>query len=349
MRLMFVNWAFENHGSAQDLYSYTQVARALGHEVALYGPPNGQSMFNYSLDIESAHAVIFILEFTWYLPQSDYLDFARLVGRVPRQRRIVIDCDGKYNDAANVVGDVNHPDAGASRRWIEVCDSLSDRIYQPTLHPLRPNVQTFLFHAYDPAWEQPLDFRAKEYGMVYVGNNWFRWRALERVLRAIEPVRGLVGRLALVGEGWHSSWRPDPEQTEDAYQTDPAYLRQLDVEVIPPVRFDQVMDWMGKGIFTPVIYRPLFDHLRLVTCRTFETPASNTIPLFGQDAEFVAEIYGDEAVELILPEERPEEKILDLVRRPGHYADIVLGVRRQLGEKYSYVARLKELIEIVKS
>ena len=46
-------------------------------------------------------------------------------------------------------------DHSASRRWVEVCDSLSDKIYQPTLHPLRPNVGTFLFHAYDPAWERP--------------------------------------------------------------------------------------------------------------------------------------------------------------------------------------------------
>jgi len=29
---------------------------------------------------------------------------------------------------------------------------------------------------------------------------------------------------------------------------------------------------MSKGVFMPVIYRPLFDHLQMVTCRTFETP-----------------------------------------------------------------------------
>ena len=51
---------------------------------------------------------------------------------------------------------------------------------------------------------------------------------------------------------------------------------------------------MGEGV-QPGLYRPLFDHLRLVTCRTFETPAANTIPLFAQDAAFVEEIYGPEA------------------------------------------------------
>src|SRR5207245_1600901 len=55
----------------------------------------------------------------------------------------------------------NHRDAAASRRWIDVCDSLSDKICQPTLHPLRENVRTFLFYAYNPAWEVPLDSAPK--------------------------------------------------------------------------------------------------------------------------------------------------------------------------------------------
>jgi glycosyltransferase involved in cell wall biosynthesis len=350
MRLVFFNWAAETHGSAQDLYNYTHVARALGHEVVLYGPygtPNSASPFTYAKDIGFADAVIFIFEFT---TDADALDLVRLVSKVPRRRRVVIDCDGGYNDPISLVGDVNHPDEAASRRWVEVCDSLSDKVYQPTYQPLRPNVGTFFFHAYNPAWEQPLDFRAKEYGMVYVGNNWFRWRAMERLLRALEPIRERVGRIGLVGHGWEpsDSWG-DPTLIEDAFYTDPQYLRQLGIEVRPPVRFDQVVAWMGKGVFTPVIYRPLFDYLRLVTCRTFETPAANVIPLFTQDADWVREIYGDEAIELVVPDEQPQEKILDLVSRPERYEDIVRGMRRHLAEKYSYGAQLRELIAIVES
>ena len=99
----------------------------------------------------------------------------------------------------------------------------------------------------------------------------------------------------------------------------------------------------------PVIYRPLFDHLRLVTCRTFETPAANTIPVFGQDAACVQEVYGEEAVELVLPNERPQDKILDVVSRPDHYASVVSGIRRRLAEKYSYRVQFQQLIEIVES
>ena len=350
MRLIFVHYVYEDRGSAQDLHNYAEIASVLGHEVVIYGTLNAKSSFNYSLDIRPADAVIFIFEWTTDLQQGDHLDLVRLVGKIPRERRVVIDCDGKYNEAISVVGDYNHPSPAASQLWIGVCDSLSDKICQPTLHPLRKNVRTFFFHAYNPAWEVPLDFSAKEYGMFYVGNNWFRWRPMQRVLRELAPVREQVGRIGLVGYGWDSlpPWA-NATLIEDAYRSDPAYLAELAIEVSPPVRFDQVIDRMGRGIFTPVIYRPLFDHLRLVTCRTFETPAANTIPLFGQDATYVEEIYGEPADELVLRGNHPQEKILDVLRRPDYYAGIVRGIRRHLAEKHTYVARLRELIEIVES
>jgi len=350
MRLMFVHHVIEDRGSAQDMYSYTAVAKALGHEILLYGPANGRSPFRYSLKLDDADAVIFICEWTTELQYGGKLDLCRLVGHVPRQRRVVIDCDGKYNEAIRVTGDCNHSDVASSRRWMDVCDSLADKICQPTLHPLQPNVRPFFFHAYNPAWEVPLDARGKKYGLVYVGNNWFRWRSLQLVLRAVESVRERVGPLALVGNGWSAPapWA-NPSLIEDAYYRDPAYLRKLDVEVKPAIRFDQVIESMGSGLISPVVYRPLFDHLRLVTCRTFETIAANTIPLFAQDEKYVEEIYGREAMELILPHEEPEEKILDIVQRPDYYAGIVAIIRRRLADKHSYAARLRELIRIVES
>jgi hypothetical protein len=350
MRLLFVHHVIEDRGSAQDMFNYARVAKELGHEVVLYGAPVANGAFSYARHVASADAVIFIFEWTTRLQFGDNWDLVRLVGQVPRRRRVVIDCDGKYNDALSVTGDINHPDSKSSREWIAVCDSLSDKIYQPTLHPLRLNVGSFFFHAYNPAWEEPLDFRGKEYGMVYVGNNWFRWRNLAQVLTALEPIRPQVGRIGLVGNGWAS---PPPWANstviEDAYFRDPELLDKLGVEVFPPVPFDQVIDWMGRGVFSPVIYRPLFDQLRLVTCRSFETVAANTIPLFAQDPAYVEEIYGRAALELVMPRERPHEKILDILERPRYYAEIVQGIRRRLGEQHSYAARLRELLEIVKS
>jgi hypothetical protein len=349
MRFVFIHWVYEDRGSAQDLFNYREAAKQLGHEVVIYGPPELAS-FHYSLEIGEDDAVIFIFEWTTELQRGDQVDWLRLVGRVPRSRRVVIDCDGKYNDAISVDGDYNHPDAAASRIWLDICDSLSDKICQATLHPLRPNVRPFLFHAYNPAWEVPLDFRDKRYGMFYVGNNWFRWRQMRRVLEVVERVRAEVGHVGIIGHGWDAlaPWA-NSSISEDAYYSDGAYLRRLDVEVMPPIRFDRVIASMGSGVFTPVVYRPLFEHLRLVTCRTFETPAANTIPLFSLDPDFVEETYGARARPLSLEQDHPEELVLDVLRHPQRYSEIVEEMRRELGEKHSYAARLRELAKIVEA
>jgi hypothetical protein len=350
MRLLFVHWVVEDRGSAQDIYHYAEVAKDLGHEVALYGRPKGPSAFNYSLDIASADAIVFLNEWTTELQHGDRLDFLRLLAAVPRNRRVVVDLDGKYNDVIKVVGDYNHQVEAESRCWIDICNGLTDKIYQASLRPLRPNVRSFLFHAYSATWEVPLDLSGKEYGMCCVGNNWFRWKPMLRVLKALEPVRDRVGRIGLIGSGWNAPapW-VHPMLGEDAYYTDPDYLAQLGVEVMPSVHFRQVIEAMGKGVIMPVIYRPLFDHLQMVTCRTFETPAANTIPLFTQAPDYVEAVFGEEALELTLPDESPQEKILDLLRRPERHVRIIDRVRRRLAKRHSYTARLQELIEIVRS
>lgn len=186
--------------------------------------------------------------------------------------------------------------------------------------------------------------------MVYVGHSKFRWWPMHRVLQAVEPIRQRVGRIALVGHGWDAlppwaTWM----HIEDYFYTDQDYLRRIGVEFVPPIPFAQVIDWMSKAAFSPVIYRPLFSRLGLVTCRTFETPAASTIPLMGLDAQYVKEIYGDEAVELVLPEERPDDKIRDFLDRREYYAKIVLGIRNRLAQHHSYAARINQLIEIIES
>jgi hypothetical protein len=159
-----------------------------------------------------------------------------------------------------------------------------------------------------------------------------------------------VGRIGLAGAGWDTPapWA-NPSLTVDAYYSDQQYLTKLGVEVRPAVHFRQVIEGMSRGVFTPVIYRPLFDHLQMVTCRTFETPAANAIPLFTQSPEYVEAIFGDEALELVLPKERPHEKILEILSAPERYAPTVMAIRRRLADSHSYEVRLRELINIVQS
>src|SRR5260370_36923123 len=111
----------------------------------------------------------------------------------------------------------------------------------------------------------------------------------------------------------------------------------------------QVIENMSRGVLHPVSCRPLFNHLKLVTCRTFETPAANTIPLFGLEESYVDELYGERALELVLPESGAAKKILDVLRQPEYYAGIVSEIRRRLAAEDSYVASLARLIDIGKS
>lgn len=110
-------------------------------------------------------------------------------------------------------------------------------------------------------------------------------------------------------------WWVDSPLREAAYYTDPSYLRRLEVEIMPPVPVRQVITSMSRGVFNPVLVRPIFNHLRIVNPRLFETPAANTIPLFGLPPEYVQEIYGEQALELVLGD-NASEKIADLLRRP---------------------------------
>src|ERR671925_2275359 len=108
MRLMFVYYVNDDAGSAQSLYSYTHVARAQGHEVVIWGPKdtlrtprpwsgvqisravapsasdNIEPMLTYSPDVESADAVIFVLETLYALHPGGYLNLVRLVRKGPR-------------------------------------------------------------------------------------------------------------------------------------------------------------------------------------------------------------------------------------------------------------------------
>jgi glycosyltransferase involved in cell wall biosynthesis len=346
MRLMFVYWQLDDAGSAQTIYNFAQAANKLGHEIVLYAPENPDSRFECSLDVDAADAVVFLLEWNIYLHQNRPFPLEEPVSRTPRSKRIIIDDDGMYNDHVRVGGDYNHPTEADSRTRCELYDSISDHILQPTLHPLRENVRTFLFHGYSPAWEQPLDFSRKEFGLVYVGSNWFRWRALKRVLEAVEAVRDAVGHIVIAGHGWEEMpWWVEQPLRDDAYFTDPEYLRGLGIELRSPVPIDDVIWTMSLGVVNPVLVRPTFNYFRLVNPRLFETAAAGTIPLFDLDAEYVAEIYGPDAVELVLGE-NGSEQIVDILARPSYYAEIVRELRRHLAEHHSFTTRVQQLVEI---
>jgi hypothetical protein len=131
------------------------------------------------------------------------------------------------------------------------------------------------------------------------------------------------------------------------HYVDRDYLKQIGVETFPAIPYREVTRTINKGVFNPVVYRPLFERLGMVTCRTFETPAAGTIPLFLLDRDYVAEIFGERALELVLDDEQAHEKIVDVLERPQHYGDIVMGIRDDFGRRHTPEARLAELLGFI--
>src|SRR5216683_3259697 len=86
MRIMLVYWAFEDQGSGLLINGYTRAAKEMGHEIVVYGRPIPNIPLTYSMDVESADALVYIFEWTTDLLRGDNLDFARL-SKVPRRAK----------------------------------------------------------------------------------------------------------------------------------------------------------------------------------------------------------------------------------------------------------------------
>ena len=349
MRIILIYYLLEDRGSAQDIKGYIDSAKKMGHEIVVYGRSDFRSSFHYSQTINKNDAVVFIFEWTTELLRGGFLDYIRLISKIPRERRVLIDCDGKYNNPINFRGDINHKSKKESLDWINFCNSLTDKIFQPTIKPLKKNVGTFFFHAYNPNWETNNNNK-KKYGMCYVGNNWYRWDPMYKVLKKIKKNKGDVGRISITGHGWDRSapWA-SKDTPKEAYKYDYKFIKSLDIDVFPPIKFSEVIKQMNKGVFNPVIYRPLFDKLNFVTCRTYETFAANTIPLFTYKNKSHLSIYGENETDVFLIGKNPQKKILDVMKNQEKYIKIARNVRSKLKNEHSHDVRLKELINIINS
>ena len=118
---------------------------------------------------------------------------------------------------------------------------------------------------------------------------------MRSLLQKIEPIKHSIGPICLTGWAW--DYRPDwaAELGIDGIDTDPAMLQRMGVELRGNISFDQVIAAVNEARFCPVIHRPLFNHLGIVTNRTFETFCSDTIPLLMLPSEMIESIYGPAA------------------------------------------------------
>jgi hypothetical protein len=362
MKLLLVSKLSHTARAVNTIAHYVQVGQALGHEVALFGEQQSEPpALPSSLDVKKFDFAIFIVYMPWDFPDLPYL--AQLLDGMPRERRVIIDCCGRYNETIRVEHDFNHLEKMEGHQgweWVEGFQAVSDRILQPTLTPLRDDVRPFLFHGFDPkavarpyesagaaaaAWSGS-NGAAKTYGVSYVGTNWQRWSQLGRFLEAVEPLRKELGRICLAGWDWDK--RPDwaIQLGIQGVDTDPALLERLAVETKSAIPYDQFVEFAGQAHFTPIFHRPLFNQLGLVTNRTFETFCADTLPLLMVHDRYLEEVYGP-AARPLGPGDDVARRLQDMMRRPEVYWDAVLKTRAHLTERHSFKRRFKELLAIL--
>lgn len=358
MKLLLVTWVDPRVRSVSTVHRYVAAGRALGHEVAVYGNPHpGLPSLPFTTDLSRVDLALFVVQVPSDFPDMPYL--ARLLDGIPRERRVVMDLWGRFNDTIRVDHDFNHLeklDGHLGWEWVEALQAVSDTVLQPTLAPLHSDVRSFLFHGYDPGsvakrYETVREATAawcaagpaeKPYGVMYVGSNWQRWDQVRRFLEQYGPARGEVGRACLVGWDWDR--RPDwaVQQGIMGIDTDPAFLAELGVETRKGVRFDEVTSLLGQARFAPVFHRPLFRHLGFVTNRTFETFYADALPVLMLPQEFVEAVYGPAALALV-PGDDVAAHLMNALGRPEMYWDAVLQTRSHLARHHSYGRRFQEL------
>lgn len=364
MNILFVSKLSPVARSVFTISKYVETGMKLGHRVALYGEQtNEPPPLPYSLDTKAFDFAIFVVYEPWDFPDMPYL--AKLLDSIPRQRRLIIDCCGRYNETIRVEHDFNHlekMDKHQGWEWVEGFEAVSDCILQPTQTPRRFNVRPFLWHGFDPgsiakpyatpeaaaeAWLAS-NGNGKAYGLTYVGHNWQRWTQIRHVLEGIQPLSAQLGPVALAGSDWAA--RPDwaVQLGIQGVDVDPALLARSRVELKPPIPFQEMVNFMSQGKFCPVVHRPLFNELGFVTNRTFATFCADTVPLLMLPQKLADSIYGPsgEALRINHDVTGHVERVL---REPGPYWKAVLESRNYLAEHHSFERRFEELIAVLEA
>ena len=344
MRILFASEFSFHGGSTQAVFNYHRIAAGQGCEIriaAQYGAcdPRVGDLIPLCEDARWADHLILVFEATPWLAEEQIREIVQLFGR---ERITVIDADGRYGPTVSVDGDSTHAEY-PSAFWRTLYEQLSDRILQPRLSEPPPNVRFFPFYGMeDPPWRYRPD-RQKNYAIQYVGNNWYRWKAVSDFLAELEPIRGRIGRIALKGQWWDGTTVPGYERWTRA---DVEFLRRHAVETEGPVPFCSITDAMSEAVISPIFVRPALAAQQLVIPRFFETVSADTIPIVGQDAAYISRLYGGEALELCFDRNLPE-LVSNILTDATGYERIVRMARHRAYGEYNYHRLLGRLLELL--
>jgi hypothetical protein len=347
VNILFVMKHRGNAGNTHAVANYMRVAPRHGHSVAVYGDPQPHlPEIQFSTHLRGFDRVVYLFESELYRLKP--LREVAMFGTFAKQHRLIFDMDGMYNPVIELDGyDFNHRDQAERDRWIAFFDAVAHRVAKPTLaRPDNPRVRPMIFYAYDPVLEiPPASAPPKQYDVLHVGHNWWRWREVaSELLPAFERVRDQLGEIGFIGLWWDKPPAEGPEAgPEAAFQSDPEGLRRLRIRTETAVMYTDVIRTMSTARVNIFTQRPVLHHLKHLTLKYFEIFYADTVPLLMLDEDLAVAVYGPHAKELLL-RGRSAEKLVDALRRPDHYRGVVEGVRRHLAAHYSYDRRIEELV-----
>jgi hypothetical protein len=346
MRILFMMDQRVDRGSIQCVSNYVRAGEEAGYDIALYGRPDARfPTIRFSTNVGAFDYVVFLVE-SWRHWMSA-LRMTRIFAEVPRERRAIVDADGMYNRITSVDNyDRNYEWERHRLEWFAHYATVADKIFQTTFTPREPGVRSLLFYGYDPRQlVRPEASPAKDYDILCVGHNWWRWRQISReLLPAIEQVRPCIGDIAFVGSWWDSVPAGAAELgVETAFGTDPEWLQRLSIQVKPSVPYTETIRVMSTGRINIMTQRPLFRELKILTSKYFEIFSADTIPMVMIDPDHAEMVYGPAGRELALCEPIGE-KLVNAKRCPKRHEEIVNAVRDHLLKHHTYANRLKELV-----
>jgi hypothetical protein len=229
-------------------------------------------------------------------------------------------------------------------------DALANRVVQTLMRPPRhPNARALPFFGYDSTRQvHPAASPAKQWDVLHLGHNWWRWREVEaELLPAFARARDRIGRIAFAGLWWDAPPQEGPAAgPAQAFLSDPYAFKRLGIETPPAVTYTDVIATMSTARINILTQRPLLRHLRHLTLKYFEVFCADTIPLLMLDADHAEEVYGPAARELTLPG-RVAEKITDALENEARYRAIVEDVRQHLRTHHSYATRSAEFFALL--
>lgn len=268
----------------------------------------------------------------------------QICSRVPRSRRVLIDPDGKYSPPITYRNDANHPSLGSHNYWVNLYNSLSDVILQPFIgKKTTKGVHPFLFFGIDN--NVPLSNKqAKDFDLLYVGNNWHRWHDIEWLIRTISPIRSNFKKIALIGRYWNNEIM---EEFKEATKSEPNLLKENNIEVHESAPYGQVEKAMSRGKLHPIFIRPILNKLEFVTPRMFETLSADTVPLIPSYFKYAPKLYGEDIKQLMLSSDNATNDILRIFDNYAKSKKLVEKIRYTLKEKHSYESRLRQLLQYV--